>query len=207
MQSDTASLYVHRDVDSLMTYPGTSISSSKRSIEFEFDAELFMSRIYKRWMKGLVKKTLHEQQSETPFSPRLSPRSQAIDNNLRMDAKRLQCECKILLLGSESRGEIARMFQCYAGLCQDELLKYRLAVFENVCESAKALVDAMRQYEVAPESDTIWGHVDFIMAFIPESGLALDPRFKTAIEAILGSPHYSEVMERCTEFYLPDIAE
>ncbi|KAH7124414.1 hypothetical protein EDB81DRAFT_731324, partial [Dactylonectria macrodidyma] len=49
MQSDTESLYVHRDVDSLMTsYTATSISSSKRSILFEFDPELFVSRIYQR---------------------------------------------------------------------------------------------------------------------------------------------------------------
>lgn len=98
------------------------------------------------------------------------------------------------------------------GYCEEELSKYRLPVFKNVCESAMALVNAMRQIEAAPESDKIWEHADFIEAFVPQlspafSELGLDPRFKTAVETILKSPHYSEVMARCTEFYLPDSAE
>ncbi|KAK4207144.1 G-protein alpha subunit-domain-containing protein [Rhypophila decipiens] len=64
MQDDTASLLVHRDVDSLLTGTATSITSFKRSIIFHFDSTLFTSRIYQRWIRGSVKKALFDQQTE-----------------------------------------------------------------------------------------------------------------------------------------------
>ena len=61
---DSASLMVHRDVDSLQTFfSGTSITSSKRSVVFDFDRELFSSRIYERWIRGSVREHLQKQQN------------------------------------------------------------------------------------------------------------------------------------------------
>jgi guanine nucleotide-binding protein G(i) subunit alpha len=205
MESDTASLYVHRDIDSFVTSQrGTSISSSKRSIDFDFDPELFMSRIYKRWMKGSVKKSLYEQQSETTYSSR---RSRAIDRVLENDKKRLGRECNVLLLGSESRRDIMKMIHYHNGLSCDNLSAYRLKVFEIVYESAKALVDAIQQFQIAPEVDGIQEHIHFITAFVPSSDQTFDPKFKAAIEALLKSRYYPEVMLQHTEVSLPESAE
>ncbi|KAG4279589.1 hypothetical protein BFJ70_g17482 [Fusarium oxysporum] len=52
MDRDTASLTVHRDADSIVT--ATSVSSSKWSVQFAFDSELFITRVYKRWIRKLA---------------------------------------------------------------------------------------------------------------------------------------------------------
>lgn len=225
MQSDSESLYVDRDVDSPMTSDtAASINSSTWSIQFPFNTKLFISRIYQGWVRGSVETNLDEQQSETPSLPRpslrpwsiteLEPnkRSQAIDRLLEEDATRLRRECQVLLLGSESRRDILEMMKLthLKGRSEDELHHDRLTVLKHIYDSAKALVNAMRQLDVAPESDGIWEDADFIVTYVYDSSstsTGLDPRFRIAIENILESPYYQELMGRCTEFYLPHSAE
>lgn len=59
MEHGTAPMIVHRDVDSFFSAPTTaSVNSSKRSLRFDFDQQLFLSRIYERWIRGSVKFSL-----------------------------------------------------------------------------------------------------------------------------------------------------
>jgi hypothetical protein len=65
MEDDTASMFVHLDADSLVTSPLTTvptIRSSKRSLKFDFDKHLLVSRIYEKWIRGSVKKALRDEQ-------------------------------------------------------------------------------------------------------------------------------------------------
>ncbi|KAF5975484.1 GNA-3 g alpha subunit GNA-3 [Fusarium coicis] len=52
MDRDTASLIVHRDSDSIIT--ATSVSSSRWSVQFAFDRELFISKVYDKWIRKLA---------------------------------------------------------------------------------------------------------------------------------------------------------
>ncbi|KAK4452219.1 hypothetical protein QBC34DRAFT_274095, partial [Podospora aff. communis PSN243] len=48
VEKDTQSLLVHRDADSLRSFFTGTVTSSKRSLVFDFDSELLPSRIYRR---------------------------------------------------------------------------------------------------------------------------------------------------------------
>ncbi|KAH7222431.1 G-protein alpha subunit-domain-containing protein [Fusarium oxysporum] len=52
MDRDTASLIVHRDSDSIIT--ATSVSSSRWSVQFAFDRELFITKVYEKWIRKLA---------------------------------------------------------------------------------------------------------------------------------------------------------
>ncbi|KAF5625049.1 GNA-3 g alpha subunit GNA-3 [Fusarium sp. NRRL 52700] len=52
MDRDTASLIVHRDSDSTIT--ATSVSSSRWSVQFAFDRELLISKVYDKWIRMLA---------------------------------------------------------------------------------------------------------------------------------------------------------
>ncbi|KAM0085852.1 hypothetical protein ACKRZS_001839 [Fusarium odoratissimum] len=52
MDRDTASLIVHRDSDSIVT--ATSVNSSRWSARFAFDRELFITKVYEKWIRKLA---------------------------------------------------------------------------------------------------------------------------------------------------------
>jgi guanine nucleotide-binding protein G(i) subunit alpha len=111
MEDSTASMIVHRDADSIPSHwTGTSISSSKQSISFGFDRELFASKIYERWIRGSVKKSLRQQQGDVGTRTERD-RSQAIDRNIQYDWTRLRREFRVLALGSDSRYNIMNAFK------------------------------------------------------------------------------------------------
>lgn len=67
MDDDAASMFVHRDVDSLQTYLSrTSTTSSKRSLVFDFDRELLPSPIYRKVFQGSVRASLRKPQGGLP---------------------------------------------------------------------------------------------------------------------------------------------
>jgi len=100
MEDDAASIAVLRDVDSLFSGDlGTTIRSSKRSLIFDFDGELFRSRIYQTWIRGSVKNSLLKQQGS---SLEEWLRSQAIDRRLQQEARE-NYGYKILVQSSYSR--------------------------------------------------------------------------------------------------------
>ncbi|KAK0611987.1 ankyrin repeat-containing domain protein [Immersiella caudata] len=74
--ADTASLIVHRDIDSLRSCSTSGWSSISRlsttprrplSVVFDFDQDLLPSDIYRRVFKGSVRESLQQQQGETPL--------------------------------------------------------------------------------------------------------------------------------------------
>jgi|SRR5687767_1852942 guanine nucleotide-binding protein subunit alpha len=214
MANDTESLYVHRDIDSILTTgTTTTMNSTKSSMQFEFDTELFVSKIYQRWIRGSVKKTLHEQQSETSYSTRPTTKLRAIERALGVGTSRSHPECKVLLLGADSRPDLMKLLQLVLGNgdMHEQLKSYKEAIYKDVVTSAKALVTAMRKLEVAPDSDDIWEHADFVASFDPIwehlTASGLDRGFKSALGVILGSQCFSDIMARSADFSFPTGAE
>lgn len=80
MDRDTASLIVHRDSDSIIT--ATSASSSKWSVQFAFDSELFITRVYDRWIRKLatIRNGDISQQPDTPQQENLNTLNRNLPN-------------------------------------------------------------------------------------------------------------------------------
>ncbi|KAH8155317.1 uncharacterized protein LAJ45_00327 [Morchella importuna] len=95
--------------------------------------------------------------------------SAQIDKKIEEDSRRLRRECKILLLGSGESGKSTIVKQMKIihqnGYTLEELAMYRLTIYKNLVDCAKALVMALRQFEIDPESPTNKEYADFIVEF------------------------------------------
>lgn len=138
--------------------------------------------------------------------------SAQIDQSIADDARRLRRECKILLLGSGESGKSTIVKQMKIihqnGYTVDELAMYRLTIYKNLVDCAKALVNAMQQFEISPESSTNLAHANYILEFQvdPDPTTPLDPMLPIAAVAIWQDPCVQKVMEHQNEFYLMDSA-
>lgn len=95
------------------------------------------------------------------------------------------------------------------GYSQDELYNYRPTVFKNLVECAKAVVTAMQQFDISPESDENQAHAAFVMDYQVESGpqARIEPEIGVAAQAVWNDPAKDLLMEHQAEFYLMDSAE
>ncbi|TDL14762.1 G-alpha-domain-containing protein, partial [Rickenella mellea] len=100
-------------------------------------------------------------------------RSNEIDCIIEEDSKKYRAKRKILLLGSGESGKSTIMKQLKIihqnGCSQEELLKYRLPVYQNVVESAQAIVNAMRKLCVDPILSANRVHADKIIDYKVEA--------------------------------------
>ena len=177
-------------------------------MSFEFDRELFTSRIYERWIRGSVKKSLRQQQGDVGTRTERI-RSQAIDRAIQDDLTRLKREFRVLALGSDSRYNIMNAFKAeylrdYLG---QERSQYRSIILQNVVENAKSLVDAMEQLEIAPETEANVEHCKFLAAYelgmeVPGSGL--DPKFVNAVSSLWKDPCINTLMEERSDLFLDE---
>jgi hypothetical protein len=161
MEIDTASLFVHRDTDSLITRVTDNLS--KLSIKFEFDSKLFVSKVYERAFRSSVKKSLRVQNVDhtatkisRPFRahgtehPRVhvddeaAKNSREIDLQLQRDKRRLIRECKILALGGAKSGkeEVIRSMKFLedGGYNADERQMFRLTIRQNLLDSVRSVI-------------------------------------------------------------------
>lgn len=95
------------------------------------------------------------------------------------------------------------------GYSDDELYNYRPTVFKNLMDCAKAVVIAMRQFEIEPQVPGNRDLCDFLLEYSIESNpqAELDPKIGRAIQSIWSDPAKEQLMTRQTEFYLMDSAE
>lgn len=95
------------------------------------------------------------------------------------------------------------------GYSDDELRNYRPTVFKNLIECAKAVINAMRQFDIEPVNEETKAHCDLILEYSVESGpqASMDPKVGDAVQAIWADPAREQLMDRQTEFYLMDSAE
>lgn len=141
-----------------------------------------------------------------------SRKSQLIDKKIEEDSRKTRRECKILLLGSGESGKSTIVKQMKIihqnGYSVEELSMYRLTIYKNLLDCAKALGMALRNFNVEPETPGNMDNLDFIMEFQvdPDPTVHLDPRLPTAIVALWKDPCIAKIMEHQNEFYLMDSA-
>ncbi|KAI9894119.1 MAG: Guanine nucleotide-binding protein alpha-2 subunit [Vezdaea aestivalis] len=139
-------------------------------------------------------------------------RSQAIDKKLEEDSRRLRRECKILLLGSGESGKSTIVKQMKIihqnGYSVDELALYRLTIYKNLVDCIKALITAMEQFEITPDSSENKTNAAFLKDYSvdPDPQVSLDPRVGAAVSSIWKDPCIAKIMDHQSEFYLMDSA-
>ncbi|KAK5100003.1 Guanine nucleotide-binding protein alpha-2 subunit [Lithohypha guttulata] len=139
-------------------------------------------------------------------------RSQAIDRKLEEDSKKLRRECKILLLGSGESGKSTIVKQMKIihqnGYTQEERALYRLTIYKNLVDCMKALVTAMQQFEIEPESDRTKEAINLLEKYNvdPDPDTTLDPKVADWVATIWHDDAAAKTMERQSEFYLMDSA-
>ncbi len=94
------------------------------------------------------------------------------------------------------------------GYSVEELVVYRLTVYKNVIDCAKALIGAMRQFDIEPVQPQNDPYCDYLMDYSvdPDPEKPLDLRVGKAISSLWHDPCIADVMEHSSEFYLMDSA-
>ncbi|CRG89690.1 Guanine nucleotide-binding protein alpha-3 subunit [Talaromyces islandicus] len=150
--------------------------------------------------------------SETNVDLEQKKKSQAIDRKLEEDSRRLRRECKILLLGSGESGKSTIVKQMKIihqnGYSTEELALYRLTVYKNLLDCAKALIQAYNHFDVEPTSQRVRDFLTYIMDYNidPDPNIPLDPKVGEAVTFIWNDPCTASVLEHQSEFYLMDSA-
>jgi guanine nucleotide-binding protein G(i) subunit alpha len=96
-----------------------------------------------------------------------------------------------------------------SGYSVEELHNYRSIVFKNLLECARAVIVAMRTFDIELAIEENQQYADFLMEYSVESGpqASIDSEVGVAIRAIWTDPAKEQLMERQAEFYLMDSAE
>jgi hypothetical protein len=262
VEKDSASLFVNRDADSILSRYTNKLS--KLSIKFDFDGEPWVYPIYESFLRGAMKQNLRRLQADTasatrpqvfeqlvesgpanttplfgkhshPSSnvdltkvdslshvvvPRLSTReereqkrrSQAIDQQLKEDSRRLRREGNVLVMGNSESGKQAIVEQMRIihqnGYTENELVQYRLMIYGNLIDCVKAIIEAMRALNVGPEREANREHCEFLSNFTvsPDPKNLLGIKVGEAVASVWNDSCVPKLMERLSEFYLMDSA-
>ncbi len=94
------------------------------------------------------------------------------------------------------------------GYTVDELALYRLTIYKNLIDCAKAMIGAMRQFEIEPTNDANKEHSDYLLEYQvdPDPHTPLDPKVGKAVDSLWKDASIDALMERQSEFYLMDSA-
>src|ERR1700726_2059515 len=92
------------------------------------------------------------------------------------------------------------------GYTVDELALYRLTIYKNLIDCAKALIGAMRQFDIEPTNpiNHEYGEYLFNYQVDPDPHTPLEQRVGKAVASLWRDPSIDVLMERQCEFYLMD---
>lgn len=156
-------------------------------------------------------------------------RSQMIDRKLEEDSRRLRRECKILLLGElwfpcldgkqsnptagsgeSGKSTIVKQMKIIHqnGYTKDELALYRLTIYKNLVDCTKALISAMRQFDMESNNPRTRSLCDYILNYEvdPDPHTPLDSKVGDSVTIIWKDASIATVLEHQSEFYMMDSA-
>lgn len=200
-------MMVLRDADSIKSkWTGTSITSSRRSLVFDFDRELLVSGIYQRWIRGSVKRSLRKQQEDS------NRHSRWIDLQLEQERRQVEKQSKILMLplplSRDSSRPVHAVIKGFRMLRDQENLvkEFRSRIQRNLVEDAKAILLLTDEAgNNILETDTNREHVEFVANYNPDpDDFDVDPHFGEAVAALWNDPGFQGLMERRLELGLED---
>jgi guanine nucleotide-binding protein G(i) subunit alpha len=94
------------------------------------------------------------------------------------------------------------------GYTVDELALYRLTIYKNLIDCAKALIGAMRQFGIEPTNETNVEYSDYLLEYQvdPDPHTPLNTKVGVAVQSLWKDASVETLMERQSEFYLMDSA-
>jgi hypothetical protein len=148
------------------------------SLIFDFDSELFTSKIYQQVLRGSVKEALRRQQGARLRLKELkaiSERSDAIDRDIKRQRLEKASECRVMLLGDNrgkatflktikmsSRESDTDTLDCYTEL---ELHQYRLLINKHVIVRVQRFLELIVRDHYALEHPMNSAYYDCILAY------------------------------------------
>ncbi|KAH9067976.1 G-protein alpha subunit [Lactarius deliciosus] len=139
--------------------------------------------------------------------------SDMIDRQIEADRK-YKRECKILLLGSGESGKSTVVKQLriiyHNGYMSEELLAFRLPIWNNLLQSAHAVVNALAKFNLEPVTATNRTNCERILAYqlaTDDPDFFFSPDIAQAIQDLWADEIISALMTSyLTKFYLMDSA-
>ena len=222
VRDDSSSLNVQRDSSSLYSRWTGSISDiSKISKVFDFERELFISKLYERALQNPLKHTLEILRRQKPQikRPRVVAtaeeirRSQMIDRKLEEDSRRLRREVKVLLLGDLECGRtIVKQMKIIHqnGYTMDELALYELTVKKNVLEIMEIMVSIAKMVGTELDEATKT-RAELLSKEIQKSqpsaaDIILTAETAKAVHGLWASEQFRSIFLDSTDIYIPDSA-
>ena len=95
-----------------------------------------------------------------------------------------------------------------SGYGQNELAAYRLTIYKNLIDCAKALIGAMRQFGIEPANPANTEYSDYLLEYQvdPDPLTPLNAKVGLAVQSIWKDASIETLMERQSEFYIMDSA-
>jgi guanine nucleotide-binding protein G(i) subunit alpha len=94
-----------------------------------------------------------------------------------------------------------------SGYTVEELSMYRMTIYKNLVDCAKALIGAMRQFDIEPTIPINREYCDFLIEYqVVTEPPTLNPEVGEAVQALWKDPCMADLMDRQSEFYLMDSA-
>ncbi|GIC94610.1 guanine nucleotide-binding protein alpha-2 subunit [Aspergillus udagawae] len=203
MNSDSASLMVHRDTTSIATQITDHLS--KVSVAFSFDREVFTSNVYERFFRGLTRRVLrYPQTRDTPVVEQ--PREPSGDDGWPLFQE------KLLLFGSDYAGTDDILHEL-VGLVGNQTINIgltlqRTAIYKFVIMSTQAIIAALNRDATGPQLDSNRAHCDLLLRYIDDLSATkpLDERIGEAIRSLWQDPSMERVRQSPREFAIPESA-
>jgi guanine nucleotide-binding protein subunit alpha len=199
---------------------------SKISKVFDFDRELFISKVYERALQNSLRDTVKNLRQQQPQikepqikRPRLVPtakeigRSQMIDRELERDSQKLRREAKVLLLGDPECGHavVEQMKIIHQnGYTTDERALYKLTIKKDVLRIMKIMVSIVDM--VGTELDeTAKAYAELLSKEIQKSqpgaaNIVLTAETAKAVYGLWTSEKFQSICSENTDINIPDNA-
>jgi guanine nucleotide-binding protein G(i) subunit alpha len=215
MKDDTSSLYVQRDSTSINSRVSQFTDTlSKISRSFEFDRELFSTKVYGSAFRGSLKHTveaLRRQKAQMESIIRSDSlekeekrRNLLIDRQLEEDQNRLRTECKVLVLGDDDCGQDflkqTKLYQIRGlstGRRWEYLWEYKNVIRDNVREIMKALGSIIKEAnsELDEKTMDLARRMDHELTVNPNDDPVVSAAAAEALRGLWASEQISELIQ------------
>lgn len=158
VKDDASSLYVQRDSTSI--YSRCTDNLSKISKMFEFDRELFVSKVYEKALRASLKDTVEnirqkQQRSGVRVSRNERDRGMIIERDIEQHAVKMRREARVLLLGERQCVQVFiknMKIRQTDGFTDDDRRMYKEVVMKYMMRVMEGMVLVQKNGDIDPDN-------------------------------------------------------